>query len=156
MDIAVAQRSLNRFGRVDRILLKVPRTPSLEEWQQRLRTVLTAGVEVRPQGSGTNENRRMLAGFRWNLRLLSYIALIVGAFLIYNTISVSVVRRRAEIGIVRALGSSRALVLAAFVAEAACFGFLGALIGILLGRLMASGAVQLMGATVETVYVSNP
>ena len=62
MDIAAAQRALNRFGRVDRILLKVPQTPSLEEWQQRLRTILTAGVEVRPQGSGTNENRRMLAG----------------------------------------------------------------------------------------------
>ena len=37
----------------------------------------------------------MLAAFRWNLRVLSYIALVVGAFLIYNTISVSVVRRRA-------------------------------------------------------------
>ena len=103
MDIAAAQRALNRFGRVDRILLKVPQTPSLEEWQQRLRTVLPAAVEVRPQGSGTNENRRMLAAFRWNLRLLSYISLVVGAFLIYNTISVSVVRRRPEIGIVRAL-----------------------------------------------------
>src|SRR5258707_6148879 len=53
----------------------------------------------RPQGTGTGENRKMLAAFRWNLRLLSYIALVVGAFLIYNTISVSVVRRRSEIGI---------------------------------------------------------
>ena len=49
----------------------------------------------------------MLAAFRWNLRVLSYIALVVGAFLIYNTISVSVVRRRAEIGILRALGATR-------------------------------------------------
>ncbi len=97
----------------------------------------------------------MLAAFRWNLRLLSYIALIVGAFLIYNTISVSVVRRRAEIGIVRALGASRTLVLAAFVGEAACFGFLGALIGLPLGRLMAGGAVRLMGETVEALYVSS-
>src|ERR1700731_712503 len=155
MDIAAAQFACTRYGRVDRILLKVPRTPSLEEWTRRFRAVLPAGVDVRPQGAGTNENRRMLAAFRWNLRLLSYIALIVGAFLIYNTISVSVVRRRAEIGIVRALGGSRALVLAAFVGEAACFGFLGALIGMPLGRLMASGAVQLMGATVEALYVSS-
>ena len=49
----------------------------------------------------------MLAAFRWNLRVLSYIALVVGAFLIYNTISVSVVRRRVEIGILRALGATR-------------------------------------------------
>ena len=155
MDIAAAQRVLNRFGRVDRVLIKAPPSASLEEWQQRLTPALPAGVLVRPAGAGTNENRRMLAAFRWNLRLLSYIALVVGAFLIYNTISVSVVRRRAEIGIVRALGASRGSVLAAFVGEAACFGLLGALIGLPLGRVMAGGAVKLMGATVEALYVSS-
>jgi len=155
MDISAAQRALKRFGRVDRILIQAPQSPNLEEWQQRLRQALPAGVQVRAAGAGTSENGRMLAAFRWNLRLLSYIALIVGAFLIYNTISVSVVRRRAETGIVRALGASRPLVLAAFVGEAACFGLLGALIGMPLGRLMAGGAVQLMGATVEALYVSS-
>jgi putative ABC transport system permease protein len=155
MDLAAAQRALNRFGRVDRILVKVPQTPGLEEWQQRLRALLPPGVEVHPQGTGTNENRRMLAAFRWNLRLLSSIALVVGAFLIYNTISVSVVRRRAEIGVVRALGASRAAVLAAFVGEAAFFGLTGAAIGLPLGRVMAIGAVKLMAATVESLYVSG-
>ncbi len=155
MDLAAAQQALARFGRVDRILLKVPATPSLEDWQQRLRVVLPAGVEVRSQGTGTNENRRMLAAFRWNLRLLSYISLVVGAFLIYNTISVSVVRRRAEIGIVRALGASRGVILSAFVGEAACFGLAGALIGLPLGRFMATGAVRLMAVTVESLYVSS-
>src|SRR5213079_1548433 len=139
MDLTAAQHALARFGRVDRILLKVPQTPSLEEWQQRLQTVLPAGVEIRPQGTGTNENRRMLAAFRWNLRVLSYIALVVGAFLIYNTISVSVVRRRPEIGIARALGARRSGVLLAFLGEAAMFGLAGAAAGLLLGRLMAVG-----------------
>jgi putative ABC transport system permease protein len=155
MDLAVAQRALNRFGRVDRILLKVPEVPGLEQWQQRLRAALPAGVEVRSQGTGTNENRRMLAAFRWNLRLLSYIALMVGAFLIYNTISVSVVRRRPETGIVRALGASRRAVLAAFLGEAAFFGLAGAALGLPVGRAMASGAVKLMAATVESLYVSS-
>jgi putative ABC transport system permease protein len=155
MDIAAAQRALNRFGRVDRVLIKLPAAVSVEEWQQRLTQALPAGVLVRPAGAGTSGNRRMLAAFRWNLNLLSYIALVVGAFLIYNTISVSVVRRRAEIGIVRALGASRRSVLAAFVGEAACFGLLGALIGLPLGRVMASGAVRLMGATVEALYVTS-
>jgi putative ABC transport system permease protein len=155
MDLAAAQQALARYGRVDRILLKVPQTPSLEDWQQRLRTVLPSGVEVRPQGTATNENRRMLAAFRWNLRLLSYISLVVGAFLIYNTISVSVVRRRAEIGIVRALGASRCVILTAFVGEAACFGLAGAFIGLPLGRFMATGAVKLMAVTVESLYVSS-
>jgi putative ABC transport system permease protein len=155
MDVAAAQRALNRFGRVDRILLKVPEAPSLEQWQQRVRAALPPGVDVRTQGAGTNENRRMLAAFRWNLRLLSYIALIVGAFLIYNTISVSVVRRRPETGIVRALGASRGAVLVAFIGEAAFFGLAGAALGLPVGRVMASGAVKLMAATVESLYVSS-
>ena len=155
MDLAAAQRALNRSGRVDRILLKVPESPRLEEWQQRIRDALPAGVEVRTQGTATNENRRMLAAFRWNLRLLSYIALIVGAFLIYNTISVSVVRRRPETGIVRALGASRNAVLAAFLGEATFFGLAGAALGLPVGRVMASGAVKLMSATVESLYVSS-
>jgi putative ABC transport system permease protein len=155
MDLATAQRALNRYGRVDRILLKMPEVPGLEQWQQRVRAALPAGVEVRSQGTGTEENRRMLAAFRWNLRLLSYIALIVGAFLIYNTISVSVVRRRPETGIVRALGASRGAVLVAFLGEAAFFGLAGAALGLPIGRVMASGAVKLMAATVESLYVSS-
>ncbi len=147
MDIATAQDALRRSGRVDRILLKVPATPGIEEWQQRLRSVLPAGVNVQLQGTETNENRTMLAAFRLNLRLLSYISLVVGAFLIFNTISVSVVRRRPEIGIVRALGASRRAILSAFVGEAACLGTAGAAIGLPLGRAMATGAVKLIGAT---------
>jgi putative ABC transport system permease protein len=157
MDIAAAQSALTRFGRVDRILIKTPATPelALDQWQQRLRSALPAGIEVRPQGAGTSENRQMLAAFRWNLRLLSYISLVVGAFLIYNTISVSVVRRRPEIGIVRALGASRVTILAAFLGEAATFGLAGALIGVPLGRVMAIGAVKLMAITVQSLYVSS-
>src|SRR5207253_6614950 len=139
----------------DRILLKVPETPSLEEWQHRLRGVLPAGVDVRPQGTGTNENRRMLAAFRWNLRLLSYSSLVVEAFLIYNTISVSVVRRRPEIGILRALGAGRRWILWLFLGESLLFGLVGSLAGIALGRLMAEAAVGLIAQTVNSLYVSS-
>jgi putative ABC transport system permease protein len=160
MDIATAQFALQRAGRLDRIYLRTPRADasaslSLEEWQRRAQQVLPEGVQVRPAGASTNENRRMLAAFRWNLRLLSYIALVVGAFLIYNTISVSVVRRRAEIGIARALGASRKQVLVAFLGEAAFIGLAGVLLGVPLGRLLASAAVKLMGTTVSMLYVTS-
>ncbi len=155
MDLATAQRALNQVGRVDRVLLSVPATPSLEQWEQRIRPALPAGVELRREGTQTLENRRMLGAFRWNLRILSYVALVVGAFLIFNTISVSVVRRRPEIGIVRALGASGRNVLAAFLGEAVCYGVAGGVLGILLGRLMATGAVRLLGATVQDLYVSS-
>jgi putative ABC transport system permease protein len=155
MDIDAAQQATGKAGRVDRILLKVPDQPSFASWQQKLRSVLPAGVQLLPQGSETEANRRMLAAFRWNLRILSYIALLVGAFLIYNTISVSVVRRRAEIGIVRALGAGRRAVLLAFLAEAAVFGVVGSLIALPLGRLLASGAVRVLSTTVNALYVSS-
>jgi len=64
MDIAGVQRALNRFGRLDRILIKLPANSNLEEWQHRLSSVLPAGVEVRPRGTGTEENRKMLTAFR--------------------------------------------------------------------------------------------
>lgn len=155
MDIDAAQQATGKAGRLDRILIKVPDQPSLAAWQQRIRAVLPNGVQLLPQGSGTAANRRMLAAFRWNLRILSYIALLVGAFLIYNSISVSVVRRRAEIGTIRALGAGRGAVLLAFLGEAAVFGVLGSLLALPLGRLLASGAVRLLSATVNALYVSS-
>src|SRR5262245_39562159 len=114
MDIAAAQRALARTGQVDRILIRTQENENTDAIAKRIAVILPPGVEVRSAGTSTEENRKMLAAFRWNLKLLSYIALIVGAFLIYNTISVSVVRRRAEIGIARALGASRADTLLAF------------------------------------------
>lgn len=160
MDIGAAQQATGKAGRIDRILLKVPDRSEpgqtgIDEWERRLRSVLPAGVQLSPQGSESASNRRMLAAFRWNLRILSYIALLVGAFLIYNTISVSVVRRRAEIGIVRALGAGRSAVLIAFLAEAAIFGVIGSLLALPLGRLLATGAVRVLSTTVNALYVSS-
>jgi putative ABC transport system permease protein len=160
MDIAAAQSALSRSGRVDRIYIQIPPNAgnngtTLDEWQLRAQQILPETVEIRRAGASTNENRKMLAAFRWNLRLLSYIALVVGAFLIYNTISVSVVRRRAEIGIVRALGASRRQVLAAFLGEAVFIGIAGVVLGIPLGRAMAAAAVNVMGVTVNMLYVTS-
>ena len=155
MDIAAAQQALGRAGRIDRVEVYLPESPEQRDWENILRGVLPEGITIEPRGARTDENRRMLSAFRWNLQVLSYISLIVGAFLIYNTISVSVVRRRAEIGMMRALGATRRGVLWAFLAEAAFFGFLGAVFGLLAGRWLAEGTVDLIGATVRALYVSS-
>lgn len=155
MDLAPAARVLRRGGMLDRILIDVPPSQSIGEWEALLRSALPYGVSIARQGTRTDENRRMLEAFRWNLRVLSYIALTVGAFLIYNTISVSVVRRRSEIGILRALGASRGAVVTAFLCEAAAIGLLGSVAGIALGRLMAQAAVEMVAVTVNALYVSS-
>ncbi len=155
MDIEAAQRVTNKAGRVDRILVKTPEGDDLDYWQRTLAPALPPGVELRPQGSQTEANRKMLSAFRWNLRILSYIAVLVGSFLIYNTISVSVVRRRAQIGTVRALGASRRAVLLAFLVEATLYGVAGSALAIPLGRMLASGAVRLLSKTVDALYISS-
>lgn len=154
MDIAAAQKALGKQGRLDRIEVFLP--PQDErDWEPILSAALPDGMTLKQQGARTDENHKMLSAFRWNVRVLSYISLVVGAFLIYNTISISVVRRRGEIGVMRALGAGRTAVTMAFLAEAAFLGLVGTAIGIVLGRLMAGGAVDMLAATVRSLYVSS-
>ncbi|MGH9375253.1 MAG: FtsX-like permease family protein [Terriglobia bacterium] len=156
MDIGLAAQQLKRGERVDRVLITIPQGKrSAKQWLAILRSVLPAGVQLEARGAEARENRRMLEAFQWNLRVLSYIALIVGAFLIYNSLSVSVVRRRTEIGVLRALGADQKLILAGFLGEAALYGIAGSALGLLLGRLMAQGAVGLIASTVQSLYLTS-
>ena len=153
MDIATAQRVLGRIGRLDRIYVH---TRGVErDWAAYLAPHLPPTASILPAGTGTEDSRRMLGAFRWNLRMMSYATILVGAFLIYNTISAYIVRRRRQIGIVRALGASRGMVRTAFVFEGAVFGVLGVAAGLALGRLLAIGALDAVGQTVSSLYVSS-
>ena len=153
MDIAPAQRALDRRGRLDRIYVY---TQGVErDWSAVLAPLLPPAASILPAGTGAEDSRRMLSAFRWNLRMMSYATILVGAFLIYNTISAWIVRRRRQIGIVRAVGASRAMVRAAFLFEGAVFGVLGVAAGLALGRLLAVGAVDAVGQTVSSLYVSS-
>ncbi len=154
MDIALAQRALEKIGFLDRIYVRVP-DGSDEDWSAVIRDRVPSPASIEPAGVSSRQNRKLLRSFRWNLKILSYIALIVGAFLVYNTISVSVVRRRPLIGVARALGMPRRTVRMGFLVEGAMLGAIGTCIGLLLGRGMAVGAVELMGRTVESLYVSS-
>ena len=79
----------------------------------------------------------------------------MGAFLIYNTIAVSVVRRRVEIGILRALGVSSRGVMTIFLGEAAMLGAIGSLIGVGLGRIMAGAMVGTISGTVNSIFLTS-
>jgi putative ABC transport system permease protein len=157
MDISLAMTELNRNGHVDRVLITTPQhaTMSATQWEEILRRALPPGLLLKTHGVEAQENRRMLEAFRWNLRVLGYIALLVGAFLIYNNLSVSVVRRRVEIGVLRALGATRPFIGMAFMGEALGYGMVGACLGIVLGRLLAQGMVGLIATTVESLYLTS-
>ncbi len=157
MDIATALKALGHRDRVDRVLIDLPRNSrrSMAQWETILRAALPPGVRLHRRGAEARENRRMLQAFRWNLRVLSYIALLVGAFLIYNSMSVSVVRRRTEIGVLRALGADRTAILGGFLGEAALYGLVGSALGLFLGRLMAQSIVGMIASTVESLYLTS-
>jgi putative ABC transport system permease protein len=155
LDIAAAQQALGAYGKLDRIDVYVGPGEQFERVEAELRRRLPAGYLLSRPGARGEEKQRMLRAFRWNLRILSYISLIVGAFLIYNTIAVSVVRRRAEIGVLRAIGTSRAQIALMFLGEALALGAAGSATGLLVGRVLAEGAVGLIANTVSSLYTSS-
>ncbi|HEX4275531.1 MAG TPA: FtsX-like permease family protein [Bryobacteraceae bacterium] len=155
VDIAAAQRLLDMYGKLDRIEVFLSPHENAPAVENRIRATVPATWDVQTPGARSEENRRMLRAFRWNLRILSYISLLVGAFLIYNTIAVSVVRRRTEIGILRALGTSSRGVLAVFLGEATMLGLIGSALGIVLGRLLAAALIGMISDTVNALFTTS-
>lgn len=152
MDIASAQTAFSRLGRLDRIdvILNADATP--EDVIRRLERELPASVSVwRPQDL-TAQSQRMLRAFRFNLGALSYLSLIVGVILVYNTLNIAVVRRQSEIASLRTLGAGRGTIMSMFLLEAAALGLSGAALGLILGGVLARGAELLVGRTVESLY----
>jgi putative ABC transport system permease protein len=155
IDIAAAQHLVSMQGKLDRIEAFVSPGEDAAKAGASIKSTVPATWDVQTPGARSEENQRMLRAFRWNLRILSYISLLVGAFLIYNTIAVSVVRRRTEIGILRAVGTSARGVLFVFLGEAAMLGVIGSMLGILLGRLLASALVGMISDTVNALFTTS-
>ena len=155
LDIAAFERLTGRYGKLDRIEVTVAPGENLDAVEKAVRRQLPPGYFLARPGARADENQRMLRAFRLNLRVLSYVSLVVGAFLIYNTIAVSVVRRRAEIGILRAIGAGRATVVVLFLAEAALLGLAGAALGILFGHALAKLVLGMIAQTVNALYTTS-
>ncbi len=154
VDIATAQEIFGKVGRLDRIDCIVD-PAQLATTIAAVRRVLPPGVRAIEPKVRTGEIQRMLRSFELNLAALSYIALLVGMYLIYNTVAISVVQRRPEIGTLRALGVERGQILRTFLAEGALFGVVGSLLGLLIGSVLATFSVAAVSRTVDTLYVAS-
>jgi putative ABC transport system permease protein len=122
MDLGWAQELFGQQGTLSSIQLRLEQPLQAPAFAERLRAILPADVEVAAPRQRSHQMEAMLSAFQLNLTALSMVSLLVGTFLIYNTISASVARRRVEIGILRALGASRWEVRAFFLGEACLFG----------------------------------
>jgi len=154
MDIAAAQWAFDRLGRVDRVEIRLPPGRDIANTERLLSSRLPPGLSVQRPARRGEQVETMLRAFHFNLTALSYVALLVGLFLVYNTVAVSVIARRDEIGVLRAVGASRGTVLRLFLAEAAALAAVGAALGAPAGWLLAQGAVRLTSTTVNTLYIA--
>ena len=94
----------------------------------------------------------MTAAFRVNLTALSLLALVVGMFLIYNTMTFSVVQRRQMFGTLRCLGATRGEVFGLVMGEAMIIGLLGSALGIVVGTIMGQSAVRTVTQTINDLF----
>lgn len=146
-DIANAQTILGLSGRLSHIdLILADDTPPA------LVPALPPEVRLETASARSNAIQQMTAAFELNLTALSLLALVVGMFLIYNTVSFSVVQRRPLFGILRALGVTGNQLWRLILMEAAVLSLIGGLLGLLLGVLLGRGMVRLVTQTINDLY----
>ena len=151
-DISTAQELLSQTGRLSRIDLVLPEGEAGERVQKELSSDLPPGASIIPAGARAGALDRMTRAFRLNLKALSLLALVVGMFLIYNTMTFSVIRRRRLIGMLRALGVSRREIFAMICLEAFLIGLTGTVIGIVCGTLLGAELTRLVARTINDLY----
>ncbi len=147
-DIASAQEIAGMSGRLSRIDLILA-----DGDEELLRAALPAGIQLVDVKEG-NALDQMIAAFEFNLQAMSTLALVVGLFLIYNTVTFSVVQRRGVLGIMRSLGATRRQIFRFILLEAFILGVIGALLGLALGIIFGRGAVALVSQTINDLYFS--
>ena len=147
MDLASAQELTGSLGRLSRIDLVLSPEDAL-----RLSGLLPTGVRLQPASEQTSTMAQLTSAFELNLTALSLLALVVGMFLIYNTMIFSVVQRRRTLGTLRALGVTDLQVFGLITFEALIIGGIGSVFGLLLGYALGHGAVRLVSQTINDLY----
>lgn len=157
-DIATAQEIAGKLGLLDRIdLILSPddigqNTGYQAEQINQIELLLPEGVRIEEVASRSGTVADMTNAFRINLTALSLLALLVGLFLIYNTMTFSVIQRRKLFGTLRCLGVTRTEVFVMVVSEAMIIGIIGSVFGIGLGIAMGQVALSLVTQTINDFF----
>ncbi|HEY9840450.1 MAG: ABC transporter permease [Candidatus Sericytochromatia bacterium] len=149
-DIGTAQRVLNRPGALSEIDLIL--SPPAEATLARIKALLPPGLILISARSQSDALAQMSRAFSLNLSALSLLALIVGMFLVYNTVSFSVLRRRGQLGTLRTLGVTRAQIYGLILGETLILGLLGSGLGVGLGIALGQGLLGLVVRTINDLY----
>ncbi len=149
-DIALAQHWLESTGRLSRIDVKLPRDDNA--MAEQIRKLLPQGTELLSAAGRTQTTAAMSDAFMTNLMAMSLLALLVGIFLIYNTVAFAVLQRRGLIGVLRALGVTRAQTFRLILLEATLLGVAGSAIGVAAGIWLGEKLLVLVARTVSDHY----
>jgi putative ABC transport system permease protein len=125
-------------------------TTDLAALKEQLTTRLGKHYEVSYPASRGQVVTQMLSTYQQGLSFFSVVAIFVGAFLIYNAFSMTVLERTRELGLLRALGMTRAQIVGLVLAEAVVLGILGSIVGVGFGVVLARGLIWMLGAVVST------
>lgn len=154
MDLPAAQLAFFAAERLDRIDVALEADRDVAVVAAELSRVAGDGALVRVPAARGQEVERMLASFRLLASFLGLLSLAAAGFLVFSVTSLAVAQRRAEVAMLRAVGTSRAQVLVMIVAEAALLGAVGAGLGVVAGR-SASVAIDLaLSRLVEGVLLT--
>lgn len=152
MDIAAAQWRLDYLGRLNRIDLRLKPGTDVAAFRSELQTMLPPGVHaVTPQMEG-ERGANFTRAYRLNLDMLALVALFTGAFLVFSSQMLALLRRRQQLALLRAMGVTRGGLTALLVGEAALIGAAGAALGVLLGYALARHALTWVGADLGAGY----
>jgi putative ABC transport system permease protein len=149
-DIATAQEVVGTDGRISRIDLILPDDYDISQ----ITAILPDGARLQTAQESGGALQQMTAAFEINLQALSLLAVVVGVFLIYNTVNFSVVQRRPVIGIMRSLGATKRQVFAVILGEALVLGLIGTVLGMALGIIFGRYTVGLIAQTISDLYFS--
>lgn len=147
-DIATAQEAIGEPDRISRVDLILPDDYDLS----RILAILPNGATLTTPSQQSSALTQMTAAFELNLQALSLLALVVGVFLIYNTVTFSVVQRRPILGVLRSLGATRGQVFTLILGEALLLGAFGTLFGLGLGIIFGRASVGLISQTISDLY----
>ncbi len=146
------QEAFSKGRTLTRIDVAIDQKVGLDAMKERLQQAVGSSIEVDSPDRRGASVQTMVRSFQLGLNLGSGVALLVGVFLVYNTMSISVVQRRREIGTLRALGATRRRIRALFAFEAAIFGLLGSLLGLPLGVVVAKLAIGSVSSSISALY----
>ncbi len=147
-DIATAQEVAGQPGMINRIDLILP--PDFDT--NRITALLPEGAILTTPSARSDVLSQLTDAFELNLQALSLLALVVGVFLIYNTVSFSVIRRRAVFSILRSVGATRSQILRLVLGEALVLSAVGVIIGLGLGIIFGRFAVGVIAQTITDLY----